>query len=348
MISSARITPVILCGGSGTRLWPRSRKSKPKPFLALVEDKTLFQQALLRCADQAHFQAPIVVTGSAHVEHVEEQLSVVCGGKMIIEPEPKNTAAAIALAAMRLPPDAIMLVCPSDHHIGNPSAFISAALSAAELASQGWLVSLAIEPRSPDTGFGYLRRGEPIGDRGFKVAQFVEKPDLARAQAYVASKKFAWNGGIFAFAAGRFCEELRHFRPEMFDVIAASIERGVEEGIHFLPEASSFSAVKSESVDCAVMENTLHAAMIPAEMAWSDIGNWQALHSVRGRDENGNAVRGPVEIVDCENVFVESDGARVSVIGVSNIIIVVDGTDVLITSSDSAHRVGTLPGATNQ
>jgi mannose-1-phosphate guanylyltransferase/mannose-1-phosphate guanylyltransferase/mannose-6-phosphate isomerase len=347
-ISSGKITPIILCGGSGTRLWPRSRAAKPKPFLPLVEDRTLFEQALLRCADAAHFHAPLVVTGAAHVEHVDAQLGLAPDAEIIVEPQSKNTAAAIALAALRLPADSIMLICPSDHHIGDCAAFTKTARSAAELASEGWLVSFGIEPRSPDTGFGYLRRGERIGKSGFKVAQFVEKPDIARAQAYLASGEYAWNGGIFAFGVGTYLEELGRFRPKLYAAVREAAEKSVVSGRRFYPNVEAFNEIEPESVDYAVMENTVHAAMVPADMAWSDIGNWQALHSARKRDQSGNAVRGPVELVDCRNVLVESDGTRVSVIGLRDVIIVVDGGDVLVTSAVSAHKVGKLSGAVNQ
>jgi mannose-1-phosphate guanylyltransferase/mannose-1-phosphate guanylyltransferase/mannose-6-phosphate isomerase len=321
--------------------------SKPKPFLPLVEEQTLFEQAILRCTD-AHFHAPLVVTGAGHVEHVEAQLGIAPDAEIIVEPLSKNTAAAIALAALRLPDDSVMLVCPSDHHIGDYDAFRSAARAAADLAAEGWLVSFGIEPRSPDTGFGYLRRGERIGKNGFKVAQFVEKPDLARAEAYLACGEYAWNGGIFAFGVGAYLEELRRFRPELFAAVSRSVEKGQVCGRRFYPDADAFRRVEPESVDYAVMENTIHAAMVPAEMAWSDIGNWQALHGARKRDQSGNSIRGPVELVDCRNVLVESDGARVSVIGTQNLIIVVDGGDILVTSADSAHKVGKLSGAVNQ
>lgn len=347
-VASARITPIILCGGSGTRLWPRSRASKPKPFLPLVEERTLFEQALLRCADEAHFHAPVVVTGAKHLEHVEAQLDDATGGEIIVEPQSKNTAAAIALAALRLPSESIMLVCPSDHHIGDHAAFVDAARAATNLAAAGWLVSFGIEARSPDTGFGYLRRGEPIAEGGFKVAQFVEKPDLARAEAYLESGEYAWNGGIFAFRVGAYLAELARYRPALYAGVREAVEKGRTSGRHFHPDAHSFAQIQPESVDYAVMENTVHAAMVPADMAWSDIGNWQALHGARQRDNDGNSIRGPVELVDCSNVLVESDGARISVIGIRDLIIVADGTDILVTSAGTAHMVGKLSAAANQ
>lgn len=343
-----RITPVILCGGSGTRLWPRSRAAKPKPFLPLVGDRTLFEQALLRCGEKAHFDPAVVVTGTAHLEHVEAQLCGVPGAQVIVEPAAKNTAAAIALAALRLPEDEIMLVCPSDHHIADCEAFAAAARSAATLAAEGWLVSFGIEAKSPETGFGYLRQGEAVGDHGFKVAQFVEKPDLARAEQFLAEGGYAWNGGIFAFRVGTFLAELEEHRPKLAAAVRRAVDQGKTDGKRFHPDAAAFAEIESESIDYAVMENTAKAAMVPADMGWSDIGNWQALHLARERDEDGNAVSGDAELVDCRNVLVDSDGPHVSVIGLEDVIVVVDNGNILVTTAAGAQKVGKLRGAVNQ
>jgi mannose-1-phosphate guanylyltransferase len=348
-----KITPVILCGGSGTRLWPRSRVTKPKPFLPLVGDHTLFEQALLRCGEEEHFDPAVVVTGKAHLDHVEAQLCGVSGAQIVVEPEARNTAAAIALAALRLPADEIMLVCPSDHHIADWNAFAAAARSAAALAAEGWLVSFGIEAKTPETGFGYLRRGEAVGaadgqGAGYRVAQFVEKPDLARAEQFLAEGSYAWNGGIFAFQVGTFLDELEIYRPNLAAAVRRAAEGGTSDGQRFYPDPKAFAEVESESVDYAVMENTAKAAMVPADMGWSDIGNWQALHLALERDADGNAVKGEAELVDCRNVLVESDGPRVSVIGLEDVVIVVDGDDILVTSAAGAQKVGKLRGAVNQ
>ncbi len=339
------ITPVILCGGSGTRLWPRSRAALPKPFLPLVGEQTLFEATLARCAV---FAAPLVVSGTAHLAHVEAQLGGAPDAQIIVEPAAKNTAAAIALAALRLPEDAVMLVCPSDHHIGDGAAFAAAAQAAAELAEQGWLVAFGIAATAPETGFGYLKQGEPIGVQGYRVAQFVEKPDLARAEAFLADGGYAWNGGIFAFRAGTFLAELTEHRPEIAAAARAAVAAGVSNGPRFHPDAAAFTAITGESVDYAVMENTAHAAMVPAAMAWSDIGNWQALHEALPRDGDGNAVRGAAELVDCRNVLVDSDGPRVSVIGLEGVMVVVSNGEVLVTSVAGTQKVGKLSGAINQ
>lgn len=344
------IVPVVLCGGSGTRLWPRSRARKPKPFLPLVGDQTLFEATLSRCMGGDEFATPVIVTGTAHLEHVEAQAPG--DAQVIVEPAARNTAAAIALAALRLPSDTVMLVCPSDHHIGDPAAFVAAARAAAGLAREGWLVAFGISAQTPETGFGYVRQGEALGEAGYAVAQFVEKPDLETARGFLADGGYHWNGGIFAFTAGQFLAELEAHRPAIAAAAREAVTKGHEDGRRFHPDADAFAAIESESVDYAVMENTRRAAMVRADMAWSDIGNWQALHAALDRDEAGNAIKGAdssrVELVDCRNVMVSSDGPRVSVIGLEDVIVVVDGDDVLVTTAAGAQKVGKLRGAVNQ
>ncbi len=347
-MTSSPIFPVVLCGGSGTRLWPRSRATKPKPFLPLVGDSTLFEATLARCGAEAGFAPPVVVTGTAHVSHIEEQLPDPEGSQVIVEPSARNTAAAIALAALRLPAEAVMLVCPSDHHIADVPAFRAAAMKAADLARQGWLVSIGIEAKSPETGFGYLQRGEAIGELGYRTARFVEKPDLARAQQFLDEGNYAWNGGIFAFTAGGFLKELDLHAPLILAAVSAAVAEGHAEGHFFYPHAERFADAPAISVDYAVMERTGHKAMVPADMGWSDIGSWDALHAALPRDDKGNSHKGRVELVDCRNVLVDSDGPRVSVIGLEDVVVVIDGDEVLVTSHAGAQKVGKLHGAANQ
>ena len=345
------ITPVVLCGGGGTRLWPRSRVSRPKPFLPLVGNETLFEQALSRTRNRSVFSEAMIVTGRLHLEYVESQ----AGGDeiaIILEPSARNTAAAIALAAHQLSPDRVMLVCPSDHHIADTPAFVAAAIRGAELAQEGWLVAFGIHASRPDTGFGYIKRGALIAtdklNGGFRVDRFVEKPNRARAERFVKAGDYDWNGGIFAFTAGRYLAELARHRPD----IAAAVERAVAEGSRnkgrFAPDAELFAAVPSESIDYAVMEKTDRAAVVPVDMGWSDIGNWQVLRDARAGDADGNRVAGRAELVDCRNVLVESDGPRVSAIGLEDVCIVVNGDEVLVTTMDGAQKVGKLVGAQNQ
>ena len=340
------IHPVILCGGSGTRLWPRSRKDRPKPFLPLLGDRTLFQQTLDRCADGTRFASPIVVAGGAHCGFIAAQAGN--DARVIVEPAARNTAPAIALAAAWLPEDAIMLVCPSDHFIADSAALAEAAGAAAELAADDWMVAIGIEPDRPETGYGYIRRGAAVGDRGYRVDRFVEKPDLDRAQAFLAEGGYDWNGGIFAFRAGAFLGELARHRPDMARLVREAMSGSTSQGSEIHPAAGPFGEIAGESVDYALMENTDRAAVVPADMGWSDVGNWAALHDARQGDDAGNRVTGPAELVDCRNVLVETDGPHVSVVGLENVVVVVDGERVLVTAMAAAGRVGKLEGAAEQ
>jgi mannose-1-phosphate guanylyltransferase len=345
-----RIHPVILCGGSGTRLWPFSRKERPKPFLQLVGEQTLFEEAVGRVQDDPRFAPPLIIAGEAHVALIEEQLAGAEGWRLLVEPTARNTAPAIGLAAALLPPDAIMLVCPSDHHIEDSAAFREAAAAAAALAEQDYLVSFGITADRPETGYGYVRRGEPLSD-GFVIRSFVEKPDLQTAKAYLASGEYCWNGGIFAFRAGKLLSELAVHRPEMARLVLEAVSAGRSEGPRFHPAEAPFAAIEGDSIDYAVMENTDRAAMVPADMGWSDIGNWASLADALAgsADHSGNVAHGcTVDFDECRHVFAMSDGPQVSVVGLENVCIIVSGNEVLVTTRDGAQRVGKLPGVASR
>jgi mannose-1-phosphate guanylyltransferase len=352
---SDMIHPVILCGGSGTRLWPFSRKQAPKPFLPMLGDHTLFQRALLRVADSAVFAAPMIVASAEHVSLIEAQVPAGAGYSLVIEPAARNTAPAIALAAALLPDDAIMLVCPSDHHIADEAAFGAAVAAAASLAAQDYLVSFGITPGYPETGYGYLQRGAALAG-GYAIRRFVEKPDRATAEAYLASGEYSWNGGIFAFRAGYLLEELARHRPAMAEAVRAAAAQGTADGTRFHPAPAPFMQIAAESIDYAVMENTTRAAMVPVEMGWSDIGNFAALHDAlaampESAADGGNVSAGigaAADFVDCRNVMVMSDGPRVSAVGLEDVCVIIAGGEVLVTTRDGAQLVGKLPGAINQ
>jgi mannose-1-phosphate guanylyltransferase/mannose-1-phosphate guanylyltransferase/mannose-6-phosphate isomerase len=346
MNNGSAIHPVILCGGSGTRLWPLSLPARPKPFLPLTGETTLFRQAVDRLAGDARFTDPVIVAGAHHAELIAQQMEG-RAHRLIVEPAARNTAPAIALAAALLPPEAVMLVCPSDHHVARPDAFRDAALAAGELAAQGHLVAFGIAPDRPETGYGYIRRGA-AQEGGFAIAEFVEKPDRAHAEAYLSSGDYCWNGGIFAFRAGTFLEELAAHRPAMAEAVTTSIAARREEGAQVHPSAQAFAGIAGESIDYAVMENTQRAAMVPVDMGWSDIGNWAALHDALAGTADaagGNVARGAVDLADCRNVLALSDGPRISAVGLEDVIVVVANGEVLVTTREGAQAVGRLPGA---
>lgn len=333
------IKPVILCGGSGTRLWPLSRPERPKPFLKLLGERTLFQQALDRVADRSRFAEPIIVAGEAHARLVADQAGP---HSLIVEPAARNTAPAIALAAARLPPESIMLVCPSDHHIADEAAFLEGVATAAALAEHGWLVCIGVEPERAETGYGYIELGDELPG-GNRIARFVEKPDADAARGYIAQGGFIWNAGIFVMRAGDYLAELEKQRPEMAVLVRRSVENGDETDRAFVPAAVEFLAIDGESIDYAVMEGTDRAATVSADMGWSDVGNWDALASVRGGGEKRNVDTSDIaEFVDCSGVMVESDGLRVSAVGLRDVTIVVDGDEVLVVARGSAAGVAKL------
>ena len=345
MDHSRAIQPVILCGGSGTRLWPLSRPDRPKPFLPLLGETSLFERTLARVAPARGYAPPVIVAGADHVALVEGQVAR-AEHTLIVEPVGRNTAPAIALAAARADRDTILLVCPSDHHIGDEKAFGRAVESAATLARDGRLVALAIAPDRAEIGYGYIRRGEALG-AGYAVAEFVEKPDRARAEAYLASGEFSWNGGIFVFRTGDFLDALAEHRPAMAERVERAVAGGSAEGSRFHPDEDAFAAITGESIDYAVMENTDRAAMVPVAMEWSDIGNWAALKAALASqaDSDGNVVRGAVDLSDCRNVLAMSDGPRISAVGLADACIVASGDDILVTSDAGAPEVGRLSGA---
>ena len=332
------VQPVILCGGAGTRLWPASTPARPKPFIDLLGHETLFQRALARVADPEIFAPPLVVGGTGHVGLIEAQAGA---HSLIVEPEARNTAPAIALAAARLDPRTVMLVCPSDHHVADTDAFVSGVRSAAALAADGWLVSLGIKPERAETGYGYIERGDPLGS-GFRTARFVEKPDRETAASYVAGGRHLWNGGIFAFAAGRYLEELARYRPGMVRLVTEAVDGGREQDGRFYPASAPFSQIEADSVDYAVMEQTDRAAVVEVDMGWSDVGSWPALQALLAEGAGNNAAKAPARLSSCSRVMVRSDGPRVSVLGLSDVIVVVENGEVLVMASDAAQDVASL------
>lgn len=323
------LTPAILSGGSGTRLWPLSRPEMPKQFLPLVGEDSMLLQTLARTAGLAGAAEPILIANSAHADLIESQFPG--DAPLILEPAARNTAPAVALAALAVSdPTTILLVMPSDHVIADVPAFHAAIAKAAPMAADGWLVTLGISPDSPETGYGYIALGEELTAGVQRVARFVEKPDLANAEAMLAAGNHVWNAGIFLFRADAYLAALGEFRPDMLAAVTTSFAASRREGRRILPDKEAFAACPSDSIDYAVMEKAANVACVPVDMGWSDVGSWDALHAIAERDALDNAVDAHATLIDARGCLVRSDGPRISVVGVDDLIVVATESEVMI------------------
>ncbi|KQY93263.1 mannose-1-phosphate guanylyltransferase [Caulobacter sp. Root1455] len=339
------IYPVILCGGSGTRLWPASRADRPKQFLKLIGDRSSFQDTILRVMDLPGADEIVVVTGKAMAELVERQ-ALELGVKLtvIIEPEARDSAPAIAAAAAyvrSVSPDGVMLMLAADHHIAEPEMFREAALVAIEASKTGLIVTFGVEPTSPATGFGYIKPGAALPGGVMSVAAFVEKPNLATAKAYVADGYY-WNSGNFAFTAQTLLDELAVFEPEIRDGAIASVVKGERDGVRLHLDREAFGTTTKKSLDYAVMERTTRAAVAPAAFTWSDLGAWDAIWEASIRDAEGNAASGDIHLINTKNVLARSSGPFVGAIGVEDLLIVAEPDALLVCRRDDAQAVKTL------
>jgi len=337
--------PVVLSGGSGTRLWPLSRQNQPKQFLALVGDRSLYQETVLRANALSGVQPPITVCSDDHRFMVGEQLQAVgvASGGILLEPMARNTAPAIALAALhalRLDPEATLLVMPADHLIEDEGAFRAAVGAAMALGEEGWLVTFGIRPEYPETGYGYILRGSALGEAGFKIERFVEKPDLATAEGYVADGRYAWNSGMFLFRAERYLDELQRHAPAIVEAARKAYAAAGTDLDFTRVDADAFSASPSESIDYAVMEKTDRAAVVPVSCGWSDIGSWSSLWSVAERDAEGNHHEGDVISVDSHGSLVRASERRmVATIGVEDLVIIDTADATLVARKDRVQDV---------
>lgn len=323
------IQPVILCGGAGTRLWPESRGTRAKQFLPLTGDESLFQQTLARTPAGDAFLPPLILCGEAHVETVRDQLG---SGEaaLLVEPMPRNTAAAIALAVARADADTLLLVMPSDHVIADLPAFHAAIARGARLARHDWIVTFGITPDAPETGFGYIASGPPLEGDGFAVDRFIEKPPLADAEAMLAAGGYSWNAGIFLFRAGRMRDAMLTHCRAIFEAADRAVAAGMIDGDALYADAVHFAEAPSDSIDYAVMEKDERVAVVPAAMGWSDLGSWQAVHALAPRDNAGNAVFGDGFLHDSHGNLVRAGERRVSLVGMTDVAVIVDGDDILV------------------
>lgn len=334
--------PVIMSGGSGTRLWPLSRKQKPKQFIALFGDNTMFQQTLHRLEGLADIQAPIVVCNNDHRFMVAEQVQElgVKNPTILLEPFGRNTAPALAIAALQsmlTGDDPTLLVLAADHLIDDIAAFHQAISSAKVQAEKGLLVTFGIVPTSPNTGYGYIQADE----KGIvsKVKAFVEKPNLDTAVSYVASGNYYWNSGMFMFKASTLITELEKFSPEILSNCRDALDKGHTDLDFIRLDSDTFESCPSDSIDYAVMERTDKAVVVPLDAGWNDVGSWSSLWECAEQDQDCNVVQGDVMIDNVQNSYVHSEHRLVSVLGLENVVVVETADAVMVASKDSAQNV---------
>ncbi|QRM35609.1 mannose-1-phosphate guanylyltransferase/mannose-6-phosphate isomerase [Microvirga sp. VF16] len=343
---SSRILPVIMCGGSGTRLWPASRDSMPKQFIDLIGQHSTFQTAVQRVTAPDVFLRPTIVSGNDVRFIVAEQLAEIgTQADIILEPTQRDSAAAIAVAAChaaRHDPETIVLVIAADHIIDDSAAFAAACRAALEPARQGHIMTLGVVPQYPATSYGYIKPGQPIGGSDARsVDRFVEKPKAATAQEYI-SQGFLWNSGNFLFRADVMIEELERFQPTILAAAREALEKAATDLDFIRLDETAFKLAPKISIDYAVMERTERAAVLPVSFSWSDIGSWGALWDVSSRDDAGNALRGNVEVLEARNSLVHSDSILTTVVGLDDVVVVAKPDAVLVTSRSRSEQVKDL------
>lgn len=340
--------PVVLAGGSGSRLWPKSRAALPKQFLALTSEQTMLQETLQRLDRSAAH--PIVICNEAHRFLVAEQLRQMDGehGGIILEPVGRNTAPAIALAAlhaMQTDDDPVLLVLAADHLIKDSAGFQAAVSKANELAADGNLVTFGIVPDQAHTGYGYIKSGEAIGV-GMKVDEFVEKPDLATAQQYVDSGNYFWNSGMFMFKASVYLSELKTHAPEMYNICERAIASESKDLDFIRIDPEIFATCPDDSIDYAVMEKTALAAMVPLDAGWSDVGSWSSLwETADNKDENGNVIVGDAILDGVNNSYINAEERLISVIGLDDVVVVETKDAVMVANK---HKVQDIKNVVNK
>ncbi len=341
------IIPVILAGGSGTRLWPLSREMYPKQLIKLTNDYTMLQNTLLRLVDFDSMAAPIIICNKSQGFIVAEQLSEIKiqPAGIFLEPAGRNTAPAVAVAALkalRMDPDALILILPADHLIGDIPTFHDILKTGEHLANQGDLITFGIVPDRPETGYGYIRKGEPVvgpdnklsedGQRAFVIDKFVEKPDIDTAKHYLSTGNYCWNSGMFIFKAAIVLEEMKHYAPDIVTACEKSLGKGKTKQCFFYLEKDAFEKCPADSIDYAIMEKTKRGVMIPFNAGWDDVGSWEALWNVGEKDDSGNVISGDVICVDATNTLVNARSRLVAVLGVKDLA-VVETPDVILVSS---------------
>jgi mannose-1-phosphate guanylyltransferase/mannose-1-phosphate guanylyltransferase/mannose-6-phosphate isomerase len=310
----------------------------PKQFLPLTGEDTMLRLTLARTVGMSNAAPPIIIANAAHADLLEKQ--VPGDSPLILEPSARNTAPAIALAALAVDdPSGALLVMPSDHVIADLAAFHRAIQAALPLVAEGWLMTLGISPDAPETGYGYIALGEALSDGAQRVSRFVEKPDREKAEAMLAEGNHVWNAGIFLFRADAYLEALGKFRPDMLRAATAAYERGSRDGRFVRPDAEAFAACPSDSIDYAVMEQSDRVGCVPVDMGWSDVGSWDVLHTIADKDGDGNTASHLATLISARGCLVRSDGPRISLVGVENLIVVATEGEVMIVPRGQSQLV---------
>lgn len=335
------IYPIILCGGSGTRLWPLSRKAFPKQFIPLLGEKSLLQLTLERVASLTDGNVACIscVTAEDH-RFLLADVAAHAGleVRQILEPQPKNTAAAMALAALAMPADAMLLFCPADHHIPHAQAFVDMVHAAVPAAKAGRLVTFGVMPSYPSTAYGYIQKGVPASDGGFEVARFVEKPAADKAMEFLATGQYLWNAGIFLARAQTLLDALQIHAPDILEVCRKAMQHTQQDGLFTRPDAQMFSSCRSQSIDYAVMEQAANVSVFPFDGLWSDVGSWNAVADLTKPDEAGNHAGGEKQhahYLYSRNTYIHADGKRPVVALGTQDLLIIDTTDALLVAHTS-------------
>ncbi len=336
------IRPIILSGGTGSRLWPLSRSAYPKHLGPLLGEESLLQKTLGRLKNLPILD-PIIVCNQDHRFLVAEQLREIKINpkEIILEPCGRNTAPAIAIAAMACDPEEILLVLPADHLIGNEKNFTEAVISGIELALQGYVITFGVVPDSPHTGYGYIQRGDGL-DAGFKINKFVEKPDLSSAKNYLDSGEYYWNSGMFLFQAKSYLKELKKGSEDIFNQTELAYSKIKQERDYSWLDKNTFEKIRSDSIDYAVMEKTKLGVVIPMNANWSDVGSWDALYDVTPKDENQNVLIGDVVSIDTERCYIRGAHHLIATVGVKDHFIIDTPDAVLVLHKDYSQKVKNL------